>query len=263
MYSAIGSTVNLTCNLNVERMYLTWVGPPNLSAYATRNEVEQTKQSIIKIIGNEREKQHILQIKEMKETNEDFTVEPTVKIVPDRTVNITENEPLQLQCNYTSNDDNNTSIIWKYISYGRTKYIQANNSLNVEHIGRTDAGEYTCVVSNSTGKAIDTVTVYVLYLPEINITFESINSNKILRCNAYGNPADYVFFAWEHRTEYGDHIRYLNDNGNGFITLHHSPGKTDINHEQGIYNGVPYDGKMYRLANYILKQNGMQEFKFT
>ncbi|CAC5417058.1 unnamed protein product [Mytilus coruscus] len=189
--------------------------------------------------------------------------EPTVKIVTYRTVNITENETLLLLCNYTSNDDNNTSITWKYPSYGRIKYVQANKFLKVEHIKRTGAGEYTCVVSNSAGKANDTVTVNVLYSPEINITFENIKSNKILRCNAYGNPDDYVFSAWEHRTEYGDHIRYLNDNGNGCITLHHSPGETDINHDQGTYtcsvsNGVPYDGKMYRLANYTLKQNDLK-----
>lgn len=104
--------------------------------------------------------------------------------------------------------------------------------------------------------------------PEINITFENLNSNRILRCNAYGNPSDYVFSAWQHRTEYGDHIRYLNDNGNGFLTLHNSPGKTGINNERGIYtcsvsNGIQYEGKLYRLANYTLKQKGMQQFQFT
>ncbi|VDI52515.1 Hypothetical predicted protein [Mytilus galloprovincialis] len=89
--------------------------------------------------------------------------EPTVKILTDRTVNITEDGTLLLQCNYTSSDDINTYITWKYTSNGHNKYfLPSSKSLKIEHIKRTDADEYTCVVSNSAGKANDTVTVNVV-----------------------------------------------------------------------------------------------------
>ncbi|CAC5368502.1 NCAM [Mytilus coruscus] len=70
MYSTIGSTVNLSCNLNVDRMYVTWLGPPNLSVYATGNSVHEAKKLSIRVLGNEQEKQHILQIVKMNESNE-------------------------------------------------------------------------------------------------------------------------------------------------------------------------------------------------
>lgn len=98
--------------------------------------------------------------------------------------------------------------------------------------------------------------------PAIYITLEDKKNDKVLKCNANGNPDDYEFSAWEHRTEYGDHIRFLNDSGNGHIKLHHTSGETERHHDQGIYicsvsNGVPYDGKMNQLANYTLRQKGI------
>lgn len=69
MYSTIGSAVNLTCNINVERTYLTWLGPPNLTAYAIGNETKDIQDSI-KIIGNEQRTLHILQIVKMQDKYE-------------------------------------------------------------------------------------------------------------------------------------------------------------------------------------------------
>lgn len=67
-----------------------------------------------------------------------------------------------MQCNYTSNDINNTSITWKYPSDYQIKRIKSNEMFILDHIKRTDAGKYTCVVSNSAGKANDTVLVNVI-----------------------------------------------------------------------------------------------------
>lgn len=70
IYTSIGSTVNLTCNLNVDRMYVTWLGPPNQTSYAIGNKVHTAKNFTVRILGNEQERQHILQIVKMHETDE-------------------------------------------------------------------------------------------------------------------------------------------------------------------------------------------------
>ncbi|CAC5370244.1 CNTN4 [Mytilus coruscus] len=203
-------------------------------------------------------------------------LEPTATIGSGQTINIVEDETLHLQCNYTSNDINNTSITWKYPSDYQIKRIKDNETFILDHIERTDTGKYTCVVSNSAGKANDTVLVNVIFedsyensflidSPELNITFEDKKTNKFFKCNANGNPDDYEFSAWEHKTEYGDHIRYLNDNGAGTLKLNHWPGETDRHHDQGLYicnvsNGVLYDGEMNQMANFTLKQKGFPYF---
>lgn len=88
-----------------------------------------------------------------------FVVEPTVKMIPCGTINITEHDTLLLECNYTSNDINNTSITWKRTSKGHFKHT--NKVLKIANIKRSDEGQYTCLVSNSAGKLEDTVTVKV------------------------------------------------------------------------------------------------------
>ncbi|CAC5417081.1 unnamed protein product [Mytilus coruscus] len=98
--------------------------------------------------------------------------------------------------------------------------------------------------------------------PAVSITFLDEQPVKCLRCNAHGNPADYVFSAWEHRTEYGDHIRFVNDSGGGYIELEHSSWETVRLHDQGIYictvsNGIMSDGKTEQMANFTLKQKGL------
>lgn len=81
----------------------------------------------------------------------------------DRIVNIREDDTLLLECNYTSNDNRDiTFIIWKYTLNYEIKYLQANKTLELDNTKRTNAGEYTCIVSNSAGEANDTVTVNVL-----------------------------------------------------------------------------------------------------
>lgn len=70
IYSTIGSTVNLTCNLDEDRMYVTWLGPPNLTIYATGNSVHKAKNSTIRILGSAEENIHILQILTMHESNQ-------------------------------------------------------------------------------------------------------------------------------------------------------------------------------------------------
>ncbi|CAC5425390.1 HMCN [Mytilus coruscus] len=374
MYSTIGSNVNLTCDLNVERMYVLWLGPPNLATYAIGNETYEINDTIIRIIGNGQQKQHILQIVNMQDINEGlykctategencfkvFTqkppsnisiersnkerivfgifnqqmnltcdvetgkppemmrweyenntvtsggpesltytflseykhhlktfmcivfnnvtrttltakvslylfFEPTVKMIPGGTINITEHDALLLECNYTSNDISNTSITWKSTSKGHFKH-NVNKVLTIANITRSDEGQYTCLVSNSAGKSEDTVTVKVFYPPAVNITFEEKQSDRVFKCNAHGNPADYIFSEWEHRTEYGDHIRLLNDSGSGFIKLQNSSGETDRHHDQGIYtcrvsNGVLFNGNIIQSANFNFKPKGLPYF---
>lgn len=51
-------------------MYVTWLGPPNLTVYAIGNSVHRAKNFNVRILGNSKENKHILQIVTMHETNE-------------------------------------------------------------------------------------------------------------------------------------------------------------------------------------------------
>ncbi|VDI18928.1 Hypothetical predicted protein [Mytilus galloprovincialis] len=186
--------------------------------------------------------------------------EPTVKIFPSGTINIIEDESLLLECKYTSNDNRDTLVIW--YKFDDNIIQKPNTILELYNIKRYHAGNYSCSVSNSVGTTKDTVTVNVLYSPAVSIIFLDQQLVKCLRCNAHGNPADYVFSAWEHRTEYGDHIRFLNDSGGGYIELEHSSRETVRHHDQGIYictvsNGIMSNGKTKQMANFTLKQKGL------
>lgn len=101
----------------------------------------------------------------------------------------------------------------------------------------------------------------------INITFRKQQPNTCLKCNAYGNPDHYIFSEWEHRTEYGDHIRFLNDSGSGYIELKSTSREAVRLHDQGIYicsvsNGIIYDGKITQVATFTLEQKGITHLIF-
>ncbi|CAC5426702.1 unnamed protein product [Mytilus coruscus] len=105
--------------------------------------------------------------------------EPTVKIIPSGHIHIIENEALLLDCNYTSNDNWNTSVIWKYTTDGHITYT-ANKKLKLDNIKRNDAGHYTCFVSNSAGEAEDSVIVNVLYPPRTPANIKAFTQSDII-----------------------------------------------------------------------------------
>lgn len=88
-------------------------------------------------------------------------VKPSVKINPGGTINVTEHKSLQLECNYTSNDNTSTRVSWNTTLDGYIKQI-SNPVFKFDSITRFDAGQYTCLVSNLAGKTEDTVIVNVL-----------------------------------------------------------------------------------------------------
>lgn len=51
-------------------MYVTWLGPPNQTVYATGNSVHKSQNSSVRILGNAQENMHILQLVTIYETNE-------------------------------------------------------------------------------------------------------------------------------------------------------------------------------------------------
>lgn len=61
-------------------------------------------------------------------------------------------------------------------------------------------------------------------------------------CVPNGNPASYIFSKWEHKSEFGERIRYLNGYLNGSLVLpyrqSHSYQDTGI-YKCTVSNGIP------------------------
>ncbi|XP_052085477.1 uncharacterized protein LOC127723082 [Mytilus californianus] len=81
------------------------------------------------------------------------------------------------------------------------------------------------------------VNVLVNYSPDVELL---IGVNRI-DCFPDGFPDTYTFYRWEHQSELGEHIRFINGLGNGTLILQTLPQRYQIS---GIYvctvsNGIP------------------------
>lgn len=58
--------------------------------------------------------------------------------------------------------------------------------------------------------------------PKVEIVYNNYTDEtkkRILVCKAEGVPNEYTFFKWEHKSYYGDHIRFMPGNQNGSLYL--------------------------------------------
>ncbi|XP_052079318.1 uncharacterized protein LOC127717633 [Mytilus californianus] len=86
----------------------------------------------------------------------------------------------------------------------------------------------------------------VQYPPSVMIIHDNFTINKelrILECKPDGFPNVYHFDRWEHKSFFGDHIRYLNAN-NGILILPNVKSKIERYQDSGVYlcavnNGIP------------------------
>lgn len=72
-----------------------------------------------------------------------------------------------------------------------------------------------------------------------------------MQCTAEdGLPTDYTYSHWEHRSEYNEHIRYLNSTSPGNLTLPNIESNLKRYQDSGIYicratNGIPDKNNNY------------------
>lgn len=88
---------------------------------------------------------------------------PSVWIHPDyNPVIVHEGDDLTIYCNYSSNS-NITYLKWtRFLPLNsRVRTSEASQDLVFQNIGRRNAGQYVCTVSNIAGNGSDNVTVQV------------------------------------------------------------------------------------------------------
>lgn len=66
----------------------------------------------------------------------------------------------------------------------------------------------------------------------------------MLVCKAKGVPDRYTFFEWEHKSYYGDHIRFISGDQNGSLYLPRNDKRDSGYQDNGYYictasNGIP------------------------
>ncbi|CAC5379143.1 unnamed protein product [Mytilus coruscus] len=103
--------------------------------------------------------------------------------------------------------------------------------------------------------------------PDVKLKFENVTINdkeRTMQCIADGTPAVYQYSQWEHRSEYNEHIRYLDTTLTGNLTLPITEFKGDRFQDSGMYlcrvsNGIPnrkgnyeQEGKGYFISTGIL-----------
>lgn len=77
--------------------------------------------------------------------------------------------------------------------------LTSEGSLHIRNPRRTEAGQYTCAVSNTAGEATISATVNVEYAPSIttgNSLTITLNQNQELACAANANPRPDSFITW-------------------------------------------------------------------
>lgn len=86
-----------------------------------------------------------------------------------------------------------------------------------------------------------------------------MNGTLLLHCNQYGIPNDYSFNQFEQRSEFDEHIRFLNSSKDGSVisTSIENPGLQDT----GIYmckvsNGVPGQNRTFQSGKTLVKLEG-------
>ncbi|CAC5399800.1 unnamed protein product [Mytilus coruscus] len=134
---------------------------------------------------------------------------------------IIEGQPLTIECKVNSYP-HPTQIKWRKKSDVTNDVISASSTLHINVMTRKDTGVYLCQVINSVGTGEKDIRIVVLYPPDLYIQYENYTQEeeeRVLTCNANGVPEKYLFYEWEHKSDHGNHIRFLIGSQDGVLHL--------------------------------------------
>ncbi|CAC5378129.1 unnamed protein product [Mytilus coruscus] len=143
-----------------------------------------------------------------------ITYPPIVKLGATPSAVVREGSAVTLFCNHDSYPETK-DVKWTKdeISYNKLNF---RTKIVFQQTSREDAGSYKCTVCNEVGRTSVSLKLIVLYAPNVSVT---ILQNGSLLCNATGVPNDYRFSKWEHVSEFGEHIRYLDGLNDGNFNI--------------------------------------------
>ncbi|VDH95664.1 Hypothetical predicted protein [Mytilus galloprovincialis] len=150
-----------------------------------------------------------------------------------------------------------------------TRLISTLPAFIMNGILRKDAGLYSCVVTNKIGSGKADTNVVVMYSPRVDIIYTNyteITKQRYLVCKVKGVPEEYTFYQWEHKSYYGDHIRFMSGNQNGSLTLPTDTIRDSGYQDNGYYkctasNGISdTNGRVKQSAEVYLVVEGKPVF---
>ncbi|CAC5405148.1 unnamed protein product [Mytilus coruscus] len=184
--------------------------------------------------GNPLTKSYILQLKN----------EPKVLIISEQRTTVSEGNSTMLCCEIDSNP-NISFILW---SKDKKTMIDDADSycLVFENLTRHDSGNYTCLSGNEIGNGSFETSLIVFYPPSVYLEYKIFSVNESIRdihCKGDGIPNNLTFSRVEHKSNFNEHIRFLEVSSYGIATLPFL-NETDRYQDTGVYscnasNGVP------------------------
>ncbi|CAC5412282.1 unnamed protein product [Mytilus coruscus] len=156
-----------------------------------------------------------------------------------------EGQSLYVTCDQSSNPPSSEPNWWNVDVMGLKRLFSNSRILYINVITRRDSGIYICEASNTVGTGSTNISINVLYPPSVRIDYNNYTENENRRellCVANGNPDTYTFSRWEHKSKFGEHIRFINGYTNGSLVL--PATRTKSYQDSGFYvctvsNGVP------------------------
>ncbi len=123
----------------------------------------------------------------------------TVILNPPGPLTKAENDSVSVDCSADCNPD----CTYTWTPRGDT----GNGQLYIDRIHRSQAGDYTCQAENVVDSQIETLTIEVLYPPDVHVTPQSVTvvegQTATIVCTADGNPNSNTF-QWRNVTGGGD-----------------------------------------------------------
>ncbi|VDH91858.1 Hypothetical predicted protein [Mytilus galloprovincialis] len=141
----------------------------------------------------------------------------------DSILNALEGNDLILECSVISGCPKE-SLVWVHegiklleSTSGIARYTISPSKL--DHLS-----QYTCEAISPalTITLSKTVTIKVHYAPDLYIQYENYTQEeeeRVLTCHADGVPQTYLFYEWEHKSDHGNHIRFLTGSEDGVLHL--------------------------------------------
>ncbi|XP_052062030.1 neuronal growth regulator 1-like [Mytilus californianus] len=183
---------------------------------------------------------YIMEFPLVKKTRLDVHFKPSgvCKLEPKHLI---EERNAKLCCVVESNPQ--SSFTWTMASDEILRLNKTNeNCLVWSPINRKHDGRYYFLAENYLGSFNSTIKIQVVYPPQVTVAYNLTNGTLNFECSPSGVPNNFTFTQLEHRSEFDEHIRFLNS-PNDYSVLRISIGNAGLQ-DIGIYickvsNGVP------------------------
>ncbi|CAC5383227.1 unnamed protein product [Mytilus coruscus] len=175
----------------------------------------------------------------------------TVSIIPDGRL-LQEYQDAELCCK-TEGNSAATHITWIKDTTNIKILNDTRHCISFTPLLRQNTGKYTCTAMNSIGFSSATKHIRVLYPSDVSINTTESKQTITLKCHASGDPGSYEFAEWDHQSEFGKHIRYIENTRNGTLLLEKHNYQNSGLYKCRVKNGIPdMDGKLYQEEQFMV-----------